>query len=140
MFKKVLIYGLPVYLYGLESLMKALASIKADSVAGPTLAGAALSLLVPLTEFKTVPLSGSAVKQLDALGADAHLRKDKNFIDFIWLFFFVSLGAWVLCIYLTLRPPQGLRNSANLSLMIGCIIYLSAVALAELKERLRWKP
>jgi hypothetical protein len=52
MFRKALLYGLPVYLYGLEFLLKLIANLKADSVAGPTLAGAGLGFLLPLTELK----------------------------------------------------------------------------------------
>src|SRR4051794_6393384 len=33
MFRKVLLYGMPVYLYGLELLLKTMANVHADSVA-----------------------------------------------------------------------------------------------------------
>ncbi|MGA8271449.1 MAG: hypothetical protein WB919_07795, partial [Candidatus Sulfotelmatobacter sp.] len=64
MFKKVMLYGLPLYLYGLELLLKALATIKADSVAGPTLAGAGLGFLLPLTELKPVSIDPAVLLQL----------------------------------------------------------------------------
>jgi hypothetical protein len=135
MFKKILIFGLPVYLYGLESLMKALASIQSDSVAGPTLAGAALSFLLPLTEFKPVPLPPSTQRRLNIAGANAHLTKDKNFVDLVWLVFFLSLGGWRLSLYLTFKPLRLLGGFANDSFALGVIIYLAALALSLLKER-----
>ena len=135
MFKKILIFGLPVYLYGLESLMKALASIKSDSVAGPTLAGAALSFLLPLTEFKPVHLPPSTQRRLNVAEANAHLTKDKNFVDLVWLVFFLSLGGWMLSLYLTFKPSRLLGGFANDSFALGVIIYLAALFLSLLKER-----
>jgi len=47
MFRKFLLYGMPVYLYALELLLKTMAAVQADSVAGPTLAGAGLASFCP---------------------------------------------------------------------------------------------
>jgi hypothetical protein len=139
MLKRVLLYTLPLYLYGLEFLLKAVASIKSDSVAGPTLAGAALGFLLPLTELKTPMIDPTILKQLKASGASVYSTKDKSFCDMVWLFFFLSLGLWMFCIYLTI---QSLHSSSvsekilNESLLIGCIMFLVSVVLAEIKERL----
>jgi len=137
-FRKVLLYGLPIYLYGLELLLKALASIQADSIAGPTLAGAGLGFLLPLTELKDVPVDPTTKKALDAKKASAYSKNDKTFCDFIWTCFFVSLGAWMYCMYLTLKLPRETGSVLNRSLAIGCIVFLGSVALTELKERLKW--
>ena len=136
MFRKILLYGLPLYLYGLEFLLKAFASIKADSVAGPTLAGAALGFLLPLTELKVPPISPDLLEQLKAAGARAHGTGDKTFSDFVWVCFFASLGAWMVCIYLTLQPLRETGKILNTSLLIGCIIFLVSIVLTEIKERL----
>jgi hypothetical protein len=135
MFKKILLYGLPVYLYLLEFLLKAFASIKADSVAGPTLAGAGLGFLIPLTDLKVPTIDPDLAKQLKAAGATAHVSSDKNFSDFVWIVFFVSLGLWMRCIYLTLRPLEAGKYVDN-SLVIGCIIFVVSIVLTEIKERL----
>jgi hypothetical protein len=135
-FKKILAFSLPLYLYGLEYLLKALASINSDSVAGPTLAGAALSFLLPLTEFRSVSVPAATRKRLSAIGADAHLEKDKTFVDLVWLVFFVSLGGWMLCIDLTLRPLRLFGTYLNDSFIIGSIIYVGSVVLTIRKERL----
>jgi hypothetical protein len=136
MFKKALLYGLPLYLYGLESLLKLFASIKSDSVAGPTLAGAGLGFLLPLTELKLPPIDSATLGQLQKAGASAYVTSDKTFCDFVWLCFFGSLGAWMFCIYLTLLPFHGANNVVNKSLLIGCIIFAVSIILTEIKERL----
>jgi hypothetical protein len=133
-FKKALLYGLPVYLYGLELLLKAFASIKADSVAGPTLAGAGLGFLLPLTDLKPVRLDSTVLDQLRKAGASVFSRADKAFSDFVWLCFFASLGAWMVCIYWTLRPSES--GWINKSLLIGCIIFVGSIILTEIKERI----
>ena len=136
MFKKILLYGLPVYLYGLEFLLKAFASIKADSVAGPTLAGAAMGFLLPLTDLKAVPVDPAVLSELKKVGASAYSRADKAFSDFAWLCFFAALAAWMLCIYWTLRPLQSSGWVLNKPLALGCIIFLVSIVLTEIKERI----
>lgn len=131
-----MLYGLPVYLYGLEFLLKLIANIKADSVAGPTLAGAALGFLLPLTELKTVSVPADILKKLKERGADAYSPADKGFSDFVWVCFFASLAAWMYCIYLTLQPLRQSDRFLNLSLTIGCIIFIVSIVLAEIKERI----
>ncbi|HTW23505.1 MAG TPA: hypothetical protein VMD78_07895 [Candidatus Baltobacteraceae bacterium] len=135
MFKKILLYGLPLYLYGLEFLLKAFASIKADSVAGPSLAGAGLGFLLPLTDLKPVSLDADVMDELRAAGAGVYSPRDKTFSDFVWLCFFLSLGAWMLSIYWTLKPLAH-PSIVNRPLLIGCIIFLVSITLAEIKERI----
>jgi hypothetical protein len=136
MFKKILLYGLPVYLYLLELLLKLFASIKADSVAGPTLAGAALGFLLPLTDLKVPSLDPAILAQLKKAKASAHSKRDKAFSDFVWVCFFSSLALWMFCIYLTLRPLRESGKIVNTPLLIGCIIFLVSIVLTEIKERL----
>ena len=136
MFKRLLLYALPLYLYGLEFLLKAVASIESDSVAGPTLAGAALGFLLPLTELKTPAIDPVVLGQLKKSGASVYLKRDKTFCDIVWLFFFLSLGMWMFCIYLTLKPLQVTEQILNRSLLIGCIMFVVSVVMTEIKERL----
>ena len=42
MIRKILLFGLPVYLYVLEALLKTVASVKSESLLGLTLAGAGM--------------------------------------------------------------------------------------------------
>jgi uncharacterized membrane protein (DUF485 family) len=142
MFRKAMLYGLPVYLYGLELLLKGFAAIKADSVVGPTLAGAGLGFLLPLTELKAVSsIDPELRRKLEEAKAAVYSRTDKSFSDFVWVCFFCSLAFWMWCIYLTLHVTQEsgwhvLGWSVNKSFAIGCIIFLVSVVLTEIKERL----
>jgi hypothetical protein len=135
MFKKLMLYGLPVYLYGLELLLKAFAAIKADSVAGPTLAGAGLGFLLPLTELKSVTVDSEVRQKLEETKTAIYSRTDKSFSDFVWVCFFSSLILWMWCIYLTLHPSQE-ASYVNKSFAIGCIIFVGSVVLTEIKERI----
>jgi hypothetical protein len=112
MFRKILLYGLPIYLYGLELLLKAIANVTADSVAGPTLAGAGIGFLLPPTELKSVVLDPTLAAALTKLNAVAYTSCAKTFTDFVWVAFFLSLGAWMYSIYLTLQRaghPQSIN-------------------------------
>jgi hypothetical protein len=136
MFKKLMLYGLPVYLYGLELLLKAFAAIKADSIAGPTLAGAGLGFLLPLTELKPVPVDPEVRQKLEETKTAVYSRTDKSFSDFVWVCFFSALALWMWCIYLTLHPSQEAGSYVNKSFAIGCIIFVVSVVLTEIKERI----
>jgi hypothetical protein len=136
MFRKALLYGLPVYLYGLELLLKSMASVQADSVAGPTLAGAGIGFLLPLTQLKTVKIDDQLQQQLIAAKASAYSPRDKSFSEFIWFAFFVCLLGWMYSIFLTLKPAANpLPPTVNGPLSIGCIIFVISIALSEFKER-----
>jgi hypothetical protein len=142
MFRKAMLYGLPIYLYGLELLLKHFAAITADSVVGPTLAGAGLGFLLPLTELKEVSsVDHEVLRKLKEAKAVAYSRRDKSFSDFVWVCFFSALGFWMWCIYLTLPVAQGPGWNAfgwdiNKSFVIGCIIFFVSIVLTEIKERL----
>jgi hypothetical protein len=136
MFRKILLFGLPIYLYGLELLLKAVASVRADSVAGPTLAGAGMGFLLPLTDLKEVPLDPQ-LKAALAPGTKAYSTKDKRLTDFVWITFFVSLGAWMYCVFLTIQNLHlSFGGRGNVPLIIGCLIFGVSIVLAEIKERL----
>jgi hypothetical protein len=142
MFKKAMVYGLPVYLYGLELLLKAFAAITADSVVGPTLAGAGLGFLLPLSELKAIySIDPEVLRKLEAGKAAAYSPRDKTFSDFVWVCFFLALGFWMWCIYLTMHVSSESRWQVhgwyfNKSLAIGCIIFVVSIVLTEVKERI----
>lgn len=140
MFRKILLYGLPVYLYGLELLLRTLANVKADSVAGPTLAGAGIGFLLPLTQLKQVAVADQKLQAtLAKMHAKVHSSRDQQFTEFVWFMFFVSLGSWMYSLYLTLKPTQAqtvaIAVPLNWPLSIGCAIFFVSIILAEIKER-----
>jgi len=133
--RKILLYGLPIYLYGLELLLKAMANVTADSVAGPTLAGAGIGFLLPLTQLKTVAVADQNLQaELAKMRVKVHKTSDEQFTDFVWFAFFLSLAAWMFSIYLTLKPIQP-PVPLNWPLSIGCVIFVISIVLAEIKER-----
>jgi hypothetical protein len=138
MFRKILLYGLPIYLYGLELLLKASAKVTIESFAGPTLAGAGIGFLLPLTELKPVPIDANLIKQLQDVGAKVYSPRDKTLCDLVWVAFFLSLGGWMYSIYLTMQPlvTNSTSKLVNWPFTIGCIIFLVSILLAEVKERI----
>lgn len=134
MFRKILLYGLPAYLYMLEAFLKTIASIGSESLLGPTLAGAGIGFLLPLTELKRVQLGGATEAQLRRLNAIAYSQRDKVFVDCVWVAFFGALAAWMYALFLSFRP--GANPSFVSPLIIGCIIFLGSLVLTEIKERI----
>ncbi len=136
MFRKILLYGLPVYLYGIELLIKSIARVTSDSLAGPTLAGAGIGFLLPLTELKQLNIDASLAQALETLKARAHSPRDKTFTELVWLAFFASLGGWMYSINLTLQSVQHQPAPVNWALIIGCLTFAVSVLLSEIKERI----
>jgi hypothetical protein len=134
MARKILAYGLPVYLYGLELLVRALANVWGENFSGPTLAGAGMVILLPLTEGKAIDVADNALRtRLTELKAKAHSTKETGFCDFVWLIFFASLLAWMASIFLTFRFEIVHAPPITLAFAIGCAIYIVAIVLSEVK-------
>jgi hypothetical protein len=140
MFRKILLYGLPVYLYALESLLKTIAAVNSESLLGPTLAGAGIGFLLPLTDLKQVPIPESMRNELSKLNANIYYPRDKQLVEGIWVAFFASLAAWMYSVFLTFPPthPSQLTHPSVLSLpvIIGCVVFAISMILCELKERI----
>jgi len=136
MVRKILLYGFPIYLYGLEFLLKTFASVVSGSVAGPTLAGAGMGFLLPLTELKKVQVDPKLLALL-APGTIVYSKKDKILSDIVWVVFFISLLVWMYSIYLTIRAvnPAG-GAPMNVPLIMGCAVFFASIILAEIKERI----
>ena len=135
MFRKVLLYGLPVYLYGLEIFLRTLANVGMESLAGPTLAGAGMAFLLPLTELKQLKIDEAAARVLAEANAKAYSARDKVFSDFVWLAFFLSLAGWMYALFRIMRPLPA-PQSINWSFASGCAVFVVSIVLSEIKERL----
>jgi hypothetical protein len=136
MIRKILLFGLPVYLYVLEVLLKTVASLKSESLLGLTLAGAGMGFLLPLTELKKVNVRGRTADYLDRINATVYSRRDKTFVDGVWFVFFVSLVAWMYALFLTFKQTQPSAAWINLQEVIGILIFVISVVLSEVKERI----
>lgn len=136
MFRKFLLYGLPLYMYVLELLLKQFANMNADSVAGPTLAGAGIGFLLPLTELKRPAVDQALLTQLKNANIAVYSPKDKAFSDGVWFAFFFSLLGWMYSIFLTVKRSGSVHTGVNWALTIGCIVFVASVVLAEFKEKM----
>jgi hypothetical protein len=134
MFRKVLLYGLPVYLYGLELLLKAVAAIGSESLLGPTMAGAGIGFLLPLTDLKPVSVPATLMKELKDHKASIYSERDKVLVDFVWVTFFLSLAAWMYSVFLSF--PTHHASYSWIPAAIGCAVFLISLVLSEIKERI----
>ncbi|WP_321935382.1 hypothetical protein [Paraburkholderia sp. J8-2] len=132
MFRKILVYGLPLYLYALEALIRTIGAIHTETVLGPTLAGAGIGFLLEATDLKPMKLSPDVVAALGKLDAKVYSEREKRLVDFIWLAFCLSLGAWMYSLFCTFHPEAG--PVAYASLFIGCGVFFVSIVLSAVKE------
>ena len=126
----VLIYGFPlmlvVFQWGLLFLLK----VDTSAFIGPSFAAAALTFLIPLTRPKklevNVPRRSNVVVTSKA---------DHQFIPIVWTLVLLSLFGWSTTCYLSEvnRVAQILGRPAHI--VIGAGMYLVAVAMVIVKER-----
>jgi hypothetical protein len=112
-----------------------------SSVAGPTLAGAGLGYLIPLTELRPAPVGVFLERMLEEQNLCAMSYQDKSFAEMVWVAFFVSLGAWMYSLYLILPGnAAGPALMVNWSVVIGGAVFFGSVLLSESRERgwMKW--
>jgi hypothetical protein len=137
MFQKILLYGLPIYLYCLELFLRTVAAVGSESLLGPTLAGAGIGFLLPLTDLKTVQVPQAVESELARLKAKVFSKRDKQLVDCIWVAFFISLVAWMYSVFLTFPPAQTSSTPSQLlPLLVGCGVFVLSIILSEIKERI----
>jgi hypothetical protein len=110
-------------LYGLELFLKAIAAVGSESLLGPTLAGAGMGFLLPLTELKPVQLPEDLQRQLLAQKASVYSGRDKVLVDCVWVIFFISLGAWMYSVSLSFPSSPGHQTSNLWPTIIGCSVF-----------------
>jgi hypothetical protein len=134
MVRKVLAFGLPIYLFLLELFLKTVAGLGSESLLGPTLAGAGIGFLLPLTDLKPIPLPEGLEDELADLDADVFLPRDKELTDWIWLAFLISLVAWMYSVFLSFPPAH--PSFLSLPVVIGCAVFVLSIIFTEIKERI----
>lgn len=124
----ILIYGFPLILVGFEWGLRHL--LKTDSIGfiGPTLAAAALTILVPLTRPKKTGLRSGSSKNVVVNAYDQQL------IPFIWLVVLASLFAWSAACYYSLQQTSIAAISMPTHIAIGLICYFVSLLLVAVKE------
>jgi hypothetical protein len=135
MARRILVYGTPVYLYLLEVLLRTLASVKMESVAGPTIAAAGIGFLIPLFQLKQAQIDPKLQKQIDSNKFKVIAQKDDSLLALITLSFVLSLAAWMYSLFLVIKPLTDEAQSSLLSIAIGSLVFIVSIALSEIKDR-----
>lgn len=134
----VLVYGFPLLLLLFEWGLRAGLKVDASGFMGPTLAAAALSVLLPLTKPVVRKLDG-----FDSLSLGNHFsssvvltsRFDINFIAFIWVLFLLTLFGWAAACYFSLVSPNDTTLYFATHNTIGGCAYMVSVVMTSIKER-----
>lgn len=128
---QILTYGFPLILIAFEWGLKFLMSQATTSFAGPALAAAALSFLMPLTQPKKLQVE---VPEHPNLIVTSHA--DNQLIGFVWLLVFAFLFCWAWTCYLSVQNPAPKLWLLDQSLAIGLIVYTSSLVLTLVKEKI----
>jgi hypothetical protein len=128
---QILIYGFPLILVAFEWGLKFLMNNENNTnFAGPALAAAALTFLVPLTKPKILEVSIP-----NHPNAFVTTTGDKNLVGLVWLLVFFFLFGWAGTCYLSVQSPQSKLWLIDVPLVIGLAGYIISLLLTFLKER-----
>jgi hypothetical protein len=134
MSNRILIYTFPFFLIAMEWLLRISLRVDSREFVGPTIAAAALGLLLPLTGLKNreFALSDGVKRQIEALKAEIVPKRDRILIDIVWLTILASLAIWGGCLVFACKPEQ---NPLNISpVYYGLVSYFVAVIFSEIRE------
>ena len=134
MSNRVLIYTFPFFLLVMEWLLRVSLAIDSREFVGPTIAAAALGLLLPLTGLKNreFALSDRTKRQIEALNAVVVPKRERILIDIVWLTILGSLVIWGCCLVFACKPDH---NPTKISpVYYGLGSYFIAVIFSEIRE------
>jgi hypothetical protein len=134
MSNRVLIYTFPFFLLVMEWLLRISLQIDSREFVGPTIAAAALGLLLPLTGLKNreFALSEGTKRQIEALNAVIVPKRERILVDIVWLTILLSLAVWGGCLVFACKPEQ---NPIKVSpVYYGLASYFIAVIFSEIRE------
>jgi hypothetical protein len=134
MSNRALIYTFPFFLVLMEWLLRTSLRVDSREFVGPTIAAAALGLLLPLTGLKNreFALSDKTRRQIDALKAVIVPKRERILIDVVWLTILASLATWGCCLVFACKPEQ---NPIKVPpIYYSLVSYFVAVIFCEIKE------
>jgi hypothetical protein len=134
MSNRVLIYTFPFFLLVMEWLLRVSLAIDSRDFIGPTIAAAALGLLLPLTGLKNreFALSDGTKRQIKALNAVVVPKRERLLGDIIWLTILGSLTIWGCCLVFACKPEH---NPIKVSPVYYALAnYFIAVIFSEIRE------
>ena len=130
----VLGYGFPLLMLLFEWGFRMLLAIESSGFIGPTLAGAGLSLLIPLTQPKKQPIQG---KRTDGYFVSAW---DLQFIPLVQILIFVFLFNWLGTCYASLKHADYAMAvgpiAFPLHMLLGAAAYAISLVLVLIKEKI----
>ncbi len=132
-------YFLPAVLIALEEILRNAMNQAPNPAIGASLAAASVGLLVPLTVVKKVDyqsISAELLKEIEKYGGTLVNKRDQTFVPIAWIFFLGFLVVWFYILYASNGVSLIFTLSALDLLWIGSVLYLAAIIMVEIKERI----
>lgn len=127
---QVITYGFPLILVAFEWGLKFVMKVENTSFAGPALAAAALSFLMPLTKPKVIEVNiqGHPNTFLTT-------NRDSQIVGFTWILVFAFLFLWAISCFLTTEVPIRKIWKLDMPFAIGAGVYLFSLVMIWIKEK-----
>jgi hypothetical protein len=131
---RALIYLFPFILTILEWLLRKGLQTDSSEFVAPTIAAAALGLLISLTGIrrKDDAVSKMTLSLLGAIDMELTPKRQRILVEIVWIVFFFSLVIWVGCLVFECRPAANPWRVSPFWWSMGS--YFVAVIFSELKE------
>ena len=132
---KMIIFGFPVFLIGLEYLIRQIAKLEAYSFIGPSLASVGVGALIPLIEpkKKDFGLPAATIADYKSRGILLKSEREETFILCVWLFILVLILGWAFALYLSSKLLTQTTWDIP-SLALGLISYTIGITFSQIKE------
>lgn len=125
----VVIYGFPLTLLIFEWGLRTMLSVDSRGFAGPTLAAAALSFLMPLIKPKQQTIPGHT----DVIAIS---KAEARLMPIVWISVLVFLFCWTWSCYMSLKFPMDKTLGFDSHLVIGGTLYIVSLLLTAVKENI----
>jgi len=125
----VLICGFPLILLSFEWGLRTIIGVDSWGFTGPTLAAAALSLLVPLAKPKVIVGDPPAPR-----GTILVSSSDQAFVGIVWTLVLAFLFVWAVACFYSLRHPNDVVYGVSTHLAIGLGSYSVSLIMTVVKE------
>jgi hypothetical protein len=134
MSNRILIYAFPFFLALMEWLLRISLRVDSKEFVGPTIAAAALGLLLPLTGIKNrdFALSEPTRRQIEALKAVIVPKRERILVDIVWIVILTSLATWGACLVFACKPDINPLHVSPFYYALGT--YFLAVIFSEIRE------
>jgi len=134
--KKLTVYGFPLFLIGLEAILRAALQLDSLAFTGPTLAAGGVALVVPiiLPKRRDYGLSTATEVELESKGITFVSSAEQLLADVAVFAILLLTGAWMLSLYLSCKLPSREVMGVPLFLLVGITCYFIGIVMSELKR------